>query len=340
MSGVCEEGGADGGELEETSERYLKEAAQHNRGQLSPWHLTIAGGVAGAIGATVTCPLEVLKTRLQSRTAEPTISSQSGAGSTAGAAGGGGGKVRLGTASWRALRQIVATEGVAALWRGLSPTLVGVVPSRATYFGVYTSTKPWLTPKDGRETPLTHFGSAAFAGMVATTLTNPLWMIKTRLQLERGRSSSGSVATALNIVRREGVLHLWKGLSASYLGIFETGIQWVLYEKMKQVYCHEMGLSQQEIHPALLFAFGSASKLAASFSWYPHEVARTRLREANAPYKGLFDCFAKIIQQEGPLRLYSGLSVHLLRVVPNSAITFVAFELLVRFLNQSNQAQQ
>ena len=148
---------------------------------------------------------------------------------------------------------------------------------------------------------------------------------------------------ALNLVRQEGFLSLWKGMSASYLGVFETCLQWVLYERMKHSAAqHFFGdpSRHHDLAGGWLFAFASCSKLVASVSWYPHEVLRTRLREANAPYKGLLNCFTTILRTEGIHKLYAGLAVHLLRVVPNSAITFMTFELIARSFNPIKHSQE
>lgn len=266
----------------------------------------IAGGVAGATGVLVTCPLEVLKTRLQSGQSSTLVEQRH---------------------LWKALTSIVEKEGVRGLWKGLGPTLVGAIPSRAAYFSAYSAAKRQLAAMNNdKETAPVHFLSAGIAGCITATLTNPLWVIRTRLQLETQRTSSGALRTTADIVRREGMGTLWHGLSASYLGIFETCLQWVIYEKMKQMYHNEFST---EAGPLPLFCFASASKLIASVTWYPHEVARTRLRERHHPYRGLWNCFSRIAREEGVSRLYSGMGVHLLRVVPNSAITFLTFELLI-----------
>jgi solute carrier family 25 protein 33/36 len=93
---------------------------------------------------------------------------------------------------------------------------------------------------------------------MTATATNPIWVIKTRLQLEAkhqerilaNESSAGaavrSAAAAVpgkksigmlpaftmtkDILAKEGLKGLYKGMSASYLGVTEGVIQWVLYE--------------------------------------------------------------------------------------------------------------
>lgn len=123
------------------------------------------------------------------------------------------------------LRGIYTNEGLAALWRGMGPTIVGVMPSRAIYFSTYSKTKQLLTRlNDGRENSLVHLASALSAGIATSTATNPIWLIKTRMQLQ-STSSHGmplyrnSFDCLRVVLRSEGLRGLYKGLTASYLGI-------------------------------------------------------------------------------------------------------------------------
>ena len=125
-----------------------------------------------------------------------------------------------------------------------------------------------------------HMTAAGAATVAVATTTAPLWMIKTRMQLQTSGSSAGgfsfpvyapgrrAIDPALGhisfwdsedppappsspspprlryrnswhcfteVVRKEGVLALYRGLSASYLGGFETAIQFVIYEQLKSM---------------------------------------------------------------------------------------------------------
>lgn len=81
-------------------------------------------------------------------------------------------------------------------------------------------------------------------------------------------------------------------------------------------------------------AVASFAKLIAAVATYPHEVIRTRLREAGSViYKGVFSGLALIYRQEGIRGLYGGMAAHLLRVVPNAAIMFLAYEQMLKLLS-------
>lgn len=77
--------------------------------------------------------------------------------------------------------------------------------------------------------------SYILSGIVTSTVTNPIWVIKTRLQLQgKQRVYKNSLDCSLKILQQEGVKGFYKGMSASYLGVAEGTIQWVIYENLKK----------------------------------------------------------------------------------------------------------
>lgn len=73
---------------------------------------------------------------------------------------------------------------------------------------------------NGCETVWVHLLAAATVGVVVSTATNPLWVVKTRLQLDRSsqRGQKGSMDCAGQILQQWGVRGLYQALTASYLG--------------------------------------------------------------------------------------------------------------------------
>uniref|UniRef100_A0AAV2LYG1 Mitochondrial carrier protein n=1 Tax=Knipowitschia caucasica TaxID=637954 RepID=A0AAV2LYG1_KNICA len=141
-----------------------------------------AGGCSGTVGAIVTCPLEVLKTRLQSSglALRPVYQVQ--------LSGTGAGVIRPGTVTpglFQVLRSILEKEGPRSLFRGLGPNLVGVAPSRAIYFAAYSKSKELFNGVFVPNSGLVHMSSAGSAAFVTNSLMNPIWMVKTRMQLEK-----------------------------------------------------------------------------------------------------------------------------------------------------------
>ncbi|KAL7988443.1 hypothetical protein Chor_007362 [Crotalus horridus] len=294
--------------------------------------------LGGTVGAILTCPLEVVKTRLQSSTLTPrpvclpAVQLQGVNGTFFRP-----GLPRIGFLEL--LRIILEKEGVRSLFRGLGPNLIGVAPSRAIYFAAYSGAKERLNTVFMPESKKVHMISAACAGITSATLTNPIWLVKTRMQLERRgkneRSTSG-LQCAMRVYYREGLRGFYRGVTASYAGVTETVIHFVLYEALKQ----RLREHQLLLTPAVvlspnsqdfcgLMAAAAVSKTCASCIAYPHEVVRTRLREEGYRYRSFVQTVQLVAREEGPLALYRGLSAHLLRQIPNAAIVMVTYELII-----------
>ena len=101
-------------------------------------------------------------------------------------------------------------------------------------------------------------------------MTNPIWFIKTRLQLDESRSGVTISQVVNKILKEKGVLGFYKGISASYFGVMETALYFVVYEKLKAI--SNKHLSDSESHMRFVGYFTSAgfAKSLASCLCYPH----------------------------------------------------------------------
>ncbi|PIA17100.1 mitochondrial carrier [Coemansia reversa NRRL 1564] len=298
---------------------------------VEPWLHFVAGGLGGMAGALATSPLDVLRTRQQLYGIQHTAHHRAPTGIVARAV-----QPLVNTGS--ILKDLCMREGARGWFAGLGPALVGIVPSRAIQFFTYANGKHILSQwNGGKETPLIHLSAAAIAAMVTTTATSPIWMVKTRMQVSRGKYHN-SIACLRTIVEKEGLFGLYKGTSAAYLGASESAIQWVIYEQLK----HAMRSRNTNPYGKTMsnwfeyFGAAAVSKLLASVITYPHEVLRTRLRQPPddhgvVKYRGLVNSIKIIFAEEGFRGFYGGLTPHLLRTVPNASIMFLAYELVVHY---------
>ncbi|KAJ2773893.1 hypothetical protein IWQ56_000818 [Coemansia nantahalensis] len=312
---------------------------------VDPWLHFVAGGLGGMAGAVVTSPLDVLRTRQQLHG-----SRRPAAAATAATGGYLSRAVRPLADTAVILRDLCVKEGARGWFAGLGPALVGIVPSRAIQFFTYANGKQALARWNGQETPLVQLSAAAFAAMVTTTATSPIWMVKTRMQLAKdtpgGGSGGGSIACLRAIVEKEGLRGLYKGTSAAYLGASESAIQWMIYEQLKRAARSRSPESGAAARATWFEYFGAAAsaKLLASVITYPHEVLRTRLRQPPdehgvVKYRGLVRSARIIFAEEGLRGFYGGLTPHLLRTVPNASIMFLAYELVVHHFGTTRAAQ-
>jgi len=301
--------------------------------QLKTFNL-LSGGVAGTVASCITNPLEVIRTQLQSSSA-----------SSGELAASGGRPMDI-------CRRIFDSQGVKGFFKGLSPTLVGIIPARSIYFFTYEQTKRRLGKNLLPEGSVGNALIAGFsAGIASNTLTNPIWMVKTRVQLLADqaagqRAYTGYADVISTILKEEGIGGFYKGITASYWGCAEGAIQFLIYEKVKKrvlVKQNErneaIGLPPTTRHTKLsLFCTAALAKGVAAALTYPHEVARTRLREQAREgvfrYKGMWQTIGIVAREEGRGGLYAGMGVHMMKVVPNSAIMFLTYEVVNIWLGQ------
>lgn len=297
----------------------------------------LSGGVAGTIASCITNPLEVVKTQLQSSAASKTATGE--------LAAAGGDPINI-------AQRIFQADGVKGFFKGLRPTLVGIIPARSIYFYSYESSKRALGKKLLPEGSVGNALISGFmAGIASNTVTNPIWMVKTRYQLladkSAGQRAYSSYSDAINtIMKEEGVGGFYRGIFASYWGCLEGAAQFIIYEQLKSRLIIKQneeraaeGLAPTDKLPKLkYFCSAALAKGVAAIATYPHEVARTRLREQARSgvfkYKGMWQTIGVVAKEEGRSGLYAGMGVHLTKVVPNSAIMFLTYELVNTWLSQ------
>lgn len=248
------------------------------------------------------------------------------------------------------LRQAFSTifrqEGLRGLYRGVTPNVAGAGTAWGFYFLFYNTIKTDMQ-KGNTKKQLSagmHMLAASEAGILTLAMTNPIWVVKTRLCLQYGRENNassdpskrykGMFDALVKITRHEGIRGLYKGFIPGIWGVSHGAIQFMAYEELKSEYNH---YKQQPIDTKLgtgeyLF-FAALSKLFAAVTTYPYQVVRARLQDQNCHYKGAYDCVKQTIRDEGYRGFYKGLVPNLSRVVPATAITFVVYEKVSRYLS-------
>eukprot|EP01083_Nonionella_stella_P051957 138024_1 len=301
----------------------------------NPTQRALSGGSAGAAAAFLTAPLDLVKTRLQAQHTPQHLLPQKTLPKRSDLL-----NLKYGGVA-RSFRLIVAEEGALGLFKGLSPTLLGMIPSWSVYFTTYSTAKDYLQKYSGDNnlTSLHHMAAATIAGLATCSATNPLWVVKIRLQTQFRPGFpcfyDGIIDCFIKIVRYEGVRGLYKGLSASCLGVSHVAIQFPLYEHFKSIL---EGESVEFYSLYSVIGASTVSKAIASTITYPHEVVRTRMQHYahSKHYRSVFHAFRKIARSEGYHAFYKGMGTNLLRVVPSCAINFCVYEQMVKFLVERN----
>eukprot|EP00897_Mesotaenium_endlicherianum_P007181 jgi/Mesen1/6491/ME000331S05604 len=143
-----------------------------------------------------------------------------------------------------AFRKIVREEGVGALYRGVWPPLVAVVPSSAINFYTYETLKRKWQEKHGTDkepAPFLPLLLGAASGAVSTAATYPLEAARKHLSMSAvpGKASEklyAGVGEAMNAVLKEqGFQGLYRGLPAQLLAVVPaTAVGFLVYETAKR----------------------------------------------------------------------------------------------------------
>ncbi|CAP94466.1 ADP,ATP carrier protein [Penicillium chrysogenum] len=134
-------------------------------------------------------------------------------------------------------RKTLATDGIAGLYRGFGPSVLGIVVYRGLYFGMYDSIKPVLLvgPLEGS------FLASFLLGWTVTTgagvASYPLDTVRRRMMMTSGEAVkyNSSMDAARQIVAKEGVKSLFKGAGANILrGVAGAGVL-SIYDKAQML---------------------------------------------------------------------------------------------------------
>ncbi|KFP77599.1 Solute carrier family 25 member 43, partial [Apaloderma vittatum] len=205
-------------------------------GHISHWRAIMAGSLAGMVATIVTYPTDVIKTRLivQNRL-EPSYEG-----------------------ILHAFYKIYHQEGFLALYRGVSPAILGAVPFSAGSFFVYINLdKIWREPIV-HFTPLQNFINGCVAAAVAQTLSFPFETVKRKMQAQSpwlphyGAVDiyfTGMTDCFRQTVKNKGVLGLWSGLTPSLLKIVPYfGVMFSTFEFCKRVCLYRNGYIESPLN--------------------------------------------------------------------------------------------
>lgn len=238
----------------------------------------VAGVAAGTVTSLCLHPIDLLKTRLQIQD---------------------GVTHHEYTGLRNAIAQTWRMEGLAGFYKGVLPSCVGNALSWGLYMYFYEGAKKRRAEGLGdgvpaRLSPSSHMLAAWEAGTITSLLTNPIWLVKTRLQLQRDAGAvgayHGSIHAVRSILREEGVRGLYRGLTPALLLVSHGMVQFAVYEELKVA----LQARESTLHLGANFVAGGVSKLAATVATYPSQVLRSRLQQRGHSYAGIVDCALKI----------------------------------------------
>ncbi|SMQ49610.1 unnamed protein product [Zymoseptoria tritici ST99CH_1A5] len=283
-------------------------------------HHFALGSIAGAFGAFMVYPIDLVKTRMQNQRAASV------------------GQL-LYKNSFDCFGKVFRNEGIRGLYSGVLPQLIGVAPEKAIKLTVNDLVRGKFTDQStGSIKVWAEIMAGGSAGAAQVIFTNPLEIVKIRLQVQgeaiRAAAREGEQLkkrTALWIVRNLGLTGLYKGVSACLLrDVPFSAIYFPTYNHLKRDMFGESPTKKLGI--LQLLSAGAIAGMPAAYLTTPCDVIKTRLqveaRKGDTTYTSLRDCASKVFKEEGFKAFFKGGPARIVRSSPQFGFTLAGYELL------------
>ncbi|KAL6558736.1 Mitochondrial uncoupling protein 5 [Orobanche minor] len=239
--------------------------------------------------------------------------------------------------------RIFQQDGAAALFSGVSATVLRQTLYSTTRMGLYDVLKKRWTDPNTSNMPLTRkIVAGLIAGGVGAAVGNPADVAMVRMQADgrlppAQRRNYKSVVDAISqMSRSEGVVSLWRGSSLTVnRAMLVTASQLASYDQFKEMILGK-GVMRDGLgtHVTASFAAGFVASVVSN----PVDVIKTRVMNMKVepgvapPYSGAVDCAMKTIKAEGPMALYKGFIPTISRQGPFTVVLFVTLEQVRKLL--------
>jgi solute carrier family 25 oxoglutarate transporter 11 len=295
----------------------------------------LEGGIASIVAGTTTHPFDLIKVRMQLQGQQnlrpafvfhhsssifqpkPSLS----------------GPISIGI-------RIVQSEGISALFSGVSATVLRQTLYSTTRMGLYDVLKQkWTDPEIGTMPVTKKIVAGLIAGGIGAAVGNPADVAMVRMQADgrlpvnQRRNYNGVFDAIRRMSKNEGIGSLWRGSALTVnRAMIVTASQLASYDQFKEMIL-EKGLMKDGFgtHVAASFAAGFVAAVASN----PIDVIKTRVMSMKVesgvegvPYKGALDCAVKTVRAEGPMALYKGFIPTISRQGPFTVVLFVTLEQL------------
>jgi len=176
--------------------------------------------------------------------------------------------------------------------------------------------------------------SGGLAGAGSLCIVYPLDYARTRLASDVGTGKKDFNGLLDCLVKTskgpKGPLALYNGFGVSVAGIIPyRGVYFGMFDTLKEMnpYKHDLGVFGWSSK----FLIAQATAITAGYASYPFDTVRRRLQmqsekpKENWVYSGTFNCFSKVMRDEGITALFKGAGANALRTV-GSALVLVLYD--------------
>ncbi|SCU84679.1 LAFA_0D11364g1_1 [Lachancea sp. 'fantastica'] len=277
-------------------------------------HNFLLGSIAGCIGATAVYPIDLVKTRLQAQRNSSQYKN-----------------------AFDCFYKILSREGIRGIYSGLGPQLVGVCPEKAIKLTVNDYVRRKLMYSNQHLSFPLEVVSGAAAGACQVVFTNPLEVVKIRLQVrsEYTAALNDAKVNAISIVKSLGLKGLYRGIGACLMrDVPFSAIYFPTYAHLKRDlfnYDPQDKSKRSRLHTWELLTAGGLAGMPAAYLTTPFDVIKTRLqidpRKGDTKYNGIFHAAKTIFREESFKSFFKGGGARVLRSSPQFGFTLAAYEI-------------
>lgn len=162
--------------------------------------------------------------------------------------------------------------------------------------------------------------AGALAGSATVLITNPIWVINTRMtartvdspfslpypSTNQKSQKPSTLSTILSLLREEGPAALFAGVLPALVLVINPILQYTIFEKLKDALEKRRG----RVLPRDAFVLGAIGKLLATSITYPYITIKSRMHVAKkeGPQDNMIGSLKRVVREEGWGGLYKGTS--------------------------------
>ena len=236
------------------------------------------------------------------------------------------------TGPFHCASDLYKTGGLKGFYSGLKVNLLGVLPEKAIKLAANETFREYFIAKNGNGKIKIHqeMLSGAGAGFCQVIATNPMELVKIRMQLEGNRPIAQQRST-VTIIKELGLRGVYKGTMSTLLR--DVPFSFMFFP----LYANIVNALKDENGDASLLSQLFAGSLAGGFASgmvTPFDVIKTRLQMEGGitKYKNIMGALKTILKEEGSVALRQGMVPRMCVVSPLFGITLVAYELQKRYM--------
>uniref|UniRef100_A0A0D9ZCR7 Folate transporter 1, chloroplastic n=1 Tax=Oryza glumipatula TaxID=40148 RepID=A0A0D9ZCR7_9ORYZ len=285
------------------------------------WENAAAGAAAGFATVATLHPLDVVRTRFQ-------VS---------------GGRGCYDLPPYRntahAVYTIARSEGLRGLYAGFYPAVLGSTVSWGLYFFLSIMTVTTELNKDtykGKMISSVQFTILSQLQKQVCLFTNPIWLVKTRLQLQTPSHHtsrySGFSDALRTILKEEGWLALYRGIGPGLLLVTHGAIQFTAYEELRKALIFAKSRQTRTDNRSCDDSLNSIDYAALGAG------SKQRPGSDGTPkYKDSWHVVKETARHEGVRGFYRGITSNLLKNLPAASLTFVVYENVIKLFKAAKE---